>query len=681
MRPTFLFVAGLSVVLGARTPALHPVSIPDLLSIRTVSSPRLSPDGRMVLYAVRGWEEGAGRDAQRKDSRSHLWRVNTDGTLARQLTFGERGETAGAWSPDGGTISFLSSRDSGGPASDAPAAQIWIMPADGGEARKLTDSRESIEAYAWSPDGKSIAFVARDAPAKEADEKQKRRDDAQVYEGDFRMSHLFVIDVATRNTVEVLHDPELTVRGEPTWSADSTRLAVSAAPTTMLRDARTDIYIVTVASKARERITTNLGSDDDPVWSGDGATIAYTSAPTDAKPLADGTLASPIGNLHLMLYDVRTKQTQDASSQAFDLSPGALIWSADSRSLLFTSGVKTATDVFSYNLATRKYTRLTEGRIASLGSVSKDRMALVLQSSAEPPEVFVAGADASSPKRVTDTNPHARSFALGQTEVISWNSDGFTIEGVLLKPVHYQPGKRYPLLVVAHGGPTGAYVDSYRVGYGDGGQNWAGEGWAVLYPNPRGSTNYGEKFVQANFKDWGGGDYRDIMRGVDAVVAKGIADPDKLAFMGWSYGGYMTCWVVSQTTRFKAAMMGAGLTDLPSMYGTNDIPNALVSYFGGILSKATMPLYTERSGITYVDRVTTPVLILQGASDQRVPIGQAMEFHRALKDRGKTVELVFYPREGHGFSEYYHQLDRMQRQHDWIVRYTLGAAGKKTTNQ
>ena len=687
MRPTliaFITAGCLSVALGAQQPALHPVSLPDLLSIKYVGSPRLSPDGRMVVYTVRAWESGTGPDSQRQDARTHVWRVSTDGTGARQLTFSARGESSPAWSPDGGTLSFLSARDGGaasGDGADGPVSQIWTMPADGGEARKLTDSRESIAAYAWSPDGRSIAYIARDPLPKDVDEKHKRRDDAQVYESDFRQSHLFVVDVATRNAVEVVHDPALTIRGEPSWSSDGTRIAVSAAPTTMVRDARTDIFIVTVASKAREKITTNPGSDDDPVWSGDGGTIAYVADPTGAKPLPDGTVVGGIANPHLMLYDVRSKQTKDASSRDFDLSPGALHWSADSRSLVFTAGVRTSTDLFSYNVGTGKYSRLTEGRIVSLGSVAADRMALVMQSSAEPPEVFVAGADAAGPKKLTDTNPHARAFALGRTEVISWKSDGFTIEGVLLKPVNFQPGKRYPLLVVAHGGPTDAYVDSYRVGYGDGGQSWAGEGWAVLYPNPRGSTNYGERFVQANVKDWGGGDYRDIMSGVDAVVAKGIADPDKLAFMGWSYGGYMTCWVVSQTTRFKAAMMGAGLTDLPSMYGTNDIPNALVSYFGGTLSKQTMPLYTERSGITYADRVATPLLILQGASDQRVPTGQAMEFYRALKDRGKTVELVFYPREGHGFSEYYHQLDRLQRQHDWIVRYTLGADGRKTTNQ
>ncbi len=263
--------------------------------------------------------------------------------------------------------------------------------------------------------------------------------------------------------------------------------------------------------------------------------------------------------------------------------------------------------------------------------------------------------------------------------MITWKSnDGMEVEGVLLKPVGYAAGRRYPTLVVAHGGPAGAYTNNYRVGGLEGGQLWAGQGWAVFYPNPRGSTNYGEKFLRANVNDWGGGDYRDIMTGVDALIARGIADQDKLAHIGWSYGGYMTAWVVSQTTRFKAAMVGAGLTNMASMYGTNDIPNVLVTYFGGIPSKETMALYTGRSAMTFIENVKTPTLILHGANDERVPTGQAYELFRGLKDRGRSTELVFYPREGHGIAEYYHVKDRLTRIRDWVVRYTL-APGKTST--
>jgi dipeptidyl aminopeptidase/acylaminoacyl peptidase len=256
--------------------------------------------------------------------------------------------------------------------------------------------------------------------------------------------------------------------------------------------------------------------------------------------------------------------------------------------------------------------------------------------------------------------------------VVTWkSSDGQEVEGVLLKPVGYEPGRRYPVLVEPHCGPTGAHSAGFKANWGSPGQFWAGQGWAVLYPNPRGSTNYGEKWMRGNIPDWGGGDYRDIMTGVDALIQRGIADGDKLAVAGWSYGGYMTACIVSQTTRFKAAMMGAGLSDLTSMYGTTDIPGYIGTFFNGMPTKETLDFYRERSAITYVDKVTTPLLIQHGGNDQRVPIGQPMEFFRALKDRGKTVELVFYPREGHGFSEYYHQVEKVRREFEWINKYVL----------
>ena len=286
--------------------------------------------------------------------------------------------------------------------------------------------------------------------------------------------------------------------------------------------------------------------------------------------------------------------------------------------------------------------------------MSKDgrTIAVSMDTPAAATEVFVTDPAFATFRKLTDTNPQVAHLLLGDAEVVTWKgADGANVEGVLLKPVGYVAGKASPMLVVAHGGPSGAFVNNNRIGGLEGGQVWAGRGWAVFYPNPRGSTNYGETFLRANINDWGGGDYTDIMTGVDALVARGIADPDKLAHIGWSYGGYMTAWVITQTTRFKAAMVGAGLTDMWSMYGTNDIPSTLIAYFGGIPNETTLPLYLDRSALSHVDRVTTPTLILHGSSDERVPIGQPMELFRALKDRGKTTELVFYPREGHSFSE------------------------------
>jgi dipeptidyl aminopeptidase/acylaminoacyl peptidase len=679
------FVVCASLALGAaqadRGP--RPATIDDAMALRSVGSPAIAPDGRMVLYTIREWRD-AERDERpdasgRKESRTEIWRVGTDGAPeARQLTFGPGSAASPTWSPDGRFIGFLAARGRAAAGDDGgPKTQVWIMPADGGEAWALTSAPEGVQAYAWSPDGRRVAYVSQDPLAKADDERRKRRDDPKTFEGDFRYAHLWVIDVASREAARLTEGTDYTVSGDPSWAPDGTRLAFTAAPTPLTRDTRADVYVVTVSTRRVDRITTNPGPDSAPAWSPDGATIAYLSEPNDQAPKGDGIPLQHVGNAHLMLYDVASGRAADAASASFDLSPGEPVWAPGGRRVYFTVGRRAFREMFAYDAAARQYVALTDGALVGTPSFSRDgsRAAFVRESASEPADVYVSGPAFAAPRRLTTANPQLAGVALGAAEVITWNDAGTDVEGVLLKPVGYQPGTRYPLLVVAHGGPTGAHTDGFKLA--DGGQVWAGAGWAVLYPNPRGSTNYGERFMRANIGDWGGGDYRDIMTGVDAVIDRGVADPSKLAVMGWSYGGYLTCWIVSQTSRFKAAMMGAGLSDLVSMYGTTDIPDYLGTFFNGIPSAGTLPLYRERSGLTGVDAVTTPLLILQGGSDERVPTGQSMEFYRALRDRGKTVALVFYPREGHGLREYYHVRDRLTRQFEWITRYTLGEPTKQ----
>ncbi|MBA3270673.1 MAG: S9 family peptidase, partial [Acidobacteria bacterium] len=520
----------------------------------------------------------------------------------------------------------------------------------------------------------------------------RKRDDARVFEADFRYAHIWTIVVdqptagirptaAPSPVTRVTEGTSYTVGGRPTWSADSTRVAFSAKPTSMIRDDRSDIYVADFVAGSVTKISASAGSESNPQWSPDGTLIAWTAEPTTAKPIGDGTYPSYIGNSHLIIYNVAQNAAKDVSSRDYDGSVSAPQWSADSKQLFFVGGRRAYSEVITFDLASGRYTQVTRNRTLSYGSRSHDGKVVTVTMDAPdtPSEIYVTDAAFANFRKLTDTNPQAASFALGNTEVVTWkSSDGIDVEGVLLKPVGFTAGKKYPTLVVAHGGPAGVFLNNYRVGGLEGGQLWAGQGWAVFYPNPRGSTNYGEKFLRANINDWGGGDYRDIMTGVDALIAKGIADPDRLAHIGWSYGGYMTAWVITQTNRFKAAMVGAGLTNMASMYGTNDIPNVLVTYFGGYPAKETMPLYTARSAMTFIDKVQTPTLILHGGNDERVPTGQAYELFRGLKDRGKTTELVFYPREGHGISEYYHQKDRLTRIYDWVTRHTLGS-GKITT--
>lgn len=666
-------------------PAQRPMSIDDIMDLRNVASVAISPDGSRVLYTVSAWEHPAARDTSkgdRHDMRSHVWIVPTTGGDARQLTFGERGESAAQWSPDGRFISFVAARGAG-TGEDAPRPQIWLMHADGGEAFALTKARDGVGAYAWSPDSRSIAYLTTDSLSREAEAKSRRRDDPSTYEGDMRMSHLWVIDVATKSPAK-LTSGAFTVMGAPSWSPDASRLAILTRPTTLLRDQRRTAHLVTLATKSLDQVNAPPGMtiQSTPVFSPDGRRLAFGAQREDWKPNADGMYPNSLRNTQLVLYDIASKTTSPAGTSEFDYSVGGLRWSNDGARIVLTAQDRVYVSAFAYDTRSGRYTRLTKDMMIRAPSYSRDgaRVAFAMDSPKSPADVYVTDASFAAPRRLTTVNPQLATIALGEAEVITWqSSDGWQVEGVLLKPVGYQAGRRYPLKVDVHGGPTGAHTNGFKAGWGSPGQFYAGQGWAVLYPNPRGSTGYGERFMRGNIKDWGGGDYRDIMTGVDELVRRGIADSTRLAISGWSYGGYMTGWVVSQTGRFKAAMMGAGLANMESMYGTTDIPGYIGTFYEGMpqldgsLSNASLEFYRSRSAIQYSDKVTTPLLMLHGSNDQRVPIGQPMEYYRNLKDRGKTVELVFYPREGHGLSEYYHQIDKMRREHEWLMKHTLGA--------
>jgi dipeptidyl aminopeptidase/acylaminoacyl peptidase len=668
----------------AAAQAKRPLTNDDIMRLRSVGGVDLSPAGDRVLYTVTGWEHPNANVAKgdtalgdRHDRRSHVWIVSVAGGTARQLTFSERGESNPQWSPDGTLIAFTSARGAAA-GDDAARPQIWILPADGGEAWQLTTARDGVGAYAWSPDGARIAYLTTDSLTRDAEARTRRRDDAKVYEGEFRLSHIWVTDLATKKA-EKITSGAYTVRGEPSWSPDGAMLAFDASPTPMIRDERRDAYVVNVSTKQVTALTTTHDVESTPQFSPVGKTLAFTVSPQEWPPHKDGIPPRTIRNAAIVTYDVAAKTLTNHGSKAFDVSAGAVRWSADGRRLSFAASDRVYQSLYDYALASKTYTKRTQDVVVAGYSTNKDgsRTAMVLDRPDWPGEIYVQDANAT-PRRLTNTNPWLADRALGQAEVVTWKSkDGQPVEGVLLKPVGYVAGTKVPLLVSAHGGPTGAHTNGFKGGTSPG-QTWAGQGWAVLYPNPRGSTGYGEKWMRGNIPDWGGGDYRDIMTGVDALIQRGMVDSTKMAFEGWSYGGYMTSWVVSQTGRFKAAMMGAGLPSLLSMAGTTDIPGYINTFFNGVpqydgsLVNPSTRFYMERSAISYSDKVTTPLLILHGGNDERVPIGQPMEFYRALKDRGKTVELVFYPREGHGFTEYYHQLDRMTRESEWITKYTLG---------
>lgn len=657
----------------------------DIMRLKAVAGVALSPDGGRVLYTISAWEHPNARGdtalGDRHERRSHVYLVPATGGAPRQLTYGERGESQPSWSPDGRTIAFVAARGSG-TGDDAPRAQLWLLPADGGEARQLTTLREGVSSYVWSHDGARIAVVSRDSLTREEEAQRRRRDDPQVYEGDLRMNHIWVVDVASGAATKVTSGA-FTVSAPPSWSPDGARLAFQASPTPLVRDERHDIYVVDIASEQLDRITTGSDAESAPAFSPDGKTLAFTLLPHEFAPHKDGIMPRTLRNARVVTFDLATRTLTNHARPDFDVSPGAVRWSPDGKALWFTASDRVYQSLYAYDITAKRYSKRSQNVLVGGLSPSADgsRLALVLDTPDWPAEVYVQEGAAWAPTRITTTNAWLTERALGQSRVLNWKSkDGREVEGVLLLPVGYTEGAKVPLLVSAHGGPTGAHTNGFKAGTSPG-QTWAARGWAVFYPNPRGSTGYGEWWMHANTGDWGGGDYRDIMTGVDDLIKRGIADSTRMAFEGWSYGGYMTSWVVSQTGRFKAAMMGAGLPSLLSMAGTTDIPGYINTFFGqpqydGSIVNPNIRRFLERSGISYSDKVTTPLLILHGGNDERVPIGQPMEFYRALKDRGKTTELVFYPREGHGLAEYYHQLDRMKREYEWMAKYTLGAGAR-----
>ncbi|MBC7895527.1 MAG: S9 family peptidase [Cytophagaceae bacterium] len=677
-------VAVAAAFIGTTAWAQRPMTIDDIMDLKNVGAVQVSPDGSRILYSISAWEHPAAKDTSKGDRhemRSHVWVVRRDGSDNRQLTFGERGESAPQWSPDGKYISFVTARGTA-TGDEGPRPQIWLMFADGGEAFQLTTARDGAAGYAWSPDAKSIVYLTTDSLSRDAEARARRRDDPKVYEGDMRMSHAWVVDVASKKASKVTSGA-FTVAGTPTWSPDGTRLAYLARPTTLIRDERREGWIVTVATRATEKIagSANTTLQGTPVWSPDGKTLAFGAISEDWKPNADGMYPRSLRNTTMFLYDVASKQVKSAAHPSLDNNVGGMRWSKDGTRILLSVQDHVYSNLFEYTVATGQYRRLTEGLLVRGPSFSDDErtVAFAMDSPKSPADVYVTDATFANPRKVTTVNPQLAQLALGEHEVVTWKSpDGWAVEGVLLKPVGYTPGKRYPLKVDVHGGPTGAHTNGFKANWGSPGQFYAGQGWAVLYPNPRGSTGYGEKFMRGNIKDWGGGDYKDIMAGVDELVKRGLADSTRLAVTGWSYGGYMTGWVVSQTGRFKAAMMGAGLSNMESMYGTTDIPGYIGTFYDGMpqldgtITNKSLEFYRSKSAVQYASKVTTPLLMLHGGNDERVPIGQPMEYFRNLKDRGKTVDLVFYPREGHGLGEYYHQIDKIRRENEWLTKFTLG---------
>jgi dipeptidyl aminopeptidase/acylaminoacyl peptidase/leucyl aminopeptidase (aminopeptidase T) len=646
----------LGVGMFAQMFAQRPMDFDDVMKIKSAAAPQISPDGRWVAYTI------SAADMKEDAVNTNIWLVASEGGSPRQLTRHPKTDTSPRWSPDGKWIAFLSDRGDG--------TQIYRIAPDGGEAENLTTSKSPVSAFQWSPDGKSIAYLSVDPSTEAQTQHDKDKDDARVNEHEYRMTHLWVMTVVTRAAHRLTHG-WYTV-SDPQWSPDSRWIAYVTNPTPHANDGGvSDIWIVAPDGAGGPRkIAGAAGPEFAPRWSPDGKRVAFTGHPETTDTVR-------YNKLHL-LDPFAENAKPVALGRAAEFDPGPATWSADGKWLYFNPTHRTLAELYAVAADDSAVKRVSDGKgTISQFSLSKDgtKMAFVWGDTDHPNDVYISALDTFRPLKLTDANPQVKDFALGKTEVVHWKSrDGMEIEGLLLYPAGYTAGRKYPLLVHVHGGPSGVVVQSFMASSNNFGQVWAGKGWVMLYPNFRGSSSYGEAFQRSNINAWGKGDFTDIQSGVDLLVERGIADPDRLAQTGWSYGGYMTAWTITQTNRFKAAMVGAGLTNMISMYSTNDLQNVLNSYFGGPpWGTAQMEKYLQASAMNYITHAKTPTLILHGAADNRVPPTQGIELYEGLKQNHVPVEMVTFPREPHGFGEPRHQLDRMKREYTWIAKYTLGA--------
>jgi len=644
-------------------PSLNAQSIngwtPELaMQVKRIGGVVPSPDGRLVVYQV----GTAIMDEETSEWRTQLHLARADGSGSRQLTRGEHSATAPSWSPDGKLIAFLSPR--------TDKSNIWVIPVDGGEAEQVTDSRESVGSFQWSPNGQRIAFTMVDPQTDEEVRRVQEHDDAWVVDGNPKMTRLYVVDIdanSEERVGQVLTSGDFSVANGFDWSPNGQQIVFSHVPAPGANVSYTQGNISKVEVNTGELIPL-IGSgarESSPKFSPDGRWIAFLKSD---DPVTWGFTS----RVHLIDQD---GLRETALGRTFDEQPGIVGWLPDGSSVLISETRGTINQLSSLPVDGAGPKDLTPADMmvsAATLNTTGSHFGFVSQDMSSPPEAFVSATSSVAPVQVSSAQTVAM-LPLGRSEVVRWTSnDGTPVEGLLSYPTGYQEGGRIPLLVVIHGGPTGVFTQSFISSSGAYPlAAFTERGYAVLRANPRGSSGYGKEFRYANYGDWGGGDYQDIMTGVDALIDRGIADPDRMGVMGWSYGGYMTSWVITQTNRFKAASVGAGLPNLMSFSGTADVPDFIPDYFGGEFWEVP-EAWQSHSALFNIQGVSTPTLIQHGEEDIRVPVSQAYELRNALSRQNVEVTMVVYPRQPHGIREPKLQLDAMHRNLDWFDRWVMG---------
>ncbi len=632
-------------------------TVDDLLNVRQAGGAQISPTGDRVAYTV------TETDWKQDSMVTQIWIAEVNTGRSFQLTRGEKSSGNPQWSPDGTWLAFTSDRVGG-------KNQIFVIRPDGGEATQLTKAENGTGSYAWSLDSKIIAYTSTDIDNQAIKDRKDYLGDFEVVRRQYNYAHIWTFEVA-----QALKEPatgaqrtrgrDFTV-GSFSWSPDGSRIAFSATVNSdLINSGTSDIYVLNLAGNEAKKIVSLPGPDGNPHWSPDGRQIVFSSAMGNPKYFYSNTRLAVVP---------AEGGTARSITDSFDEQPNLIEWNSDG--IYFSGMQKTASHLFRVDPATGKIARVTspDSLIASSFTLSRNgkHIAFSSPSPVSLNEIFVSDLQTFAPRKLTSMTDQLQDFNLATREVISWKSqDGAIIEGILIKPADFEPSRKYPLLCIIHGGPTGVDRPTLLDARTYPADIWAARAALLLKVNYRGSAGYGERFRQLNVRNLGVGDAWDVISGVDYLIGKGWVDRDKVGCMGWSQGGYISAFLTASSDRFAAISVGAGISDWATYYYNTDITPFTIQYLGD--NPVNDPeIYAKTSPISYVKKAKTPTLIQHGELDKRVPTANGYELRQALEDRGVAVEMIVYKGYGHGITKPKSMRAVMLHNLGWFNHYIFG---------
>lgn len=645
-------------------------TIDQLLNLKSVRNPQIKPDGKQVAYTVSepNWTTDC--------FVSQIWIVDPKTRQRFQLTRGEKGASGQQWSPDGKWLAFLSDRKP--PSSEGAGkrgkksqpeiadTQLWLIFPSGGEAVRLTQSETNVSGFRWSPDSTKIAFHAPRPEPKELKDRKEKYGEFEIVDEDVAMNWLWIVDTRFRRISQVFAERDRSVENYE-WSLDGKRLVLELSTDPRPKGSETrDLYLMDIEDRSIKPLVVQPGPNSQPKWSPDGTQIAFSTAM--------GRENFYYANHRIAIISVSGGEPVSVTD-AFDESPSLIGWGPDG--IYFQAPQRMAFHLFRVNPENQEITRISapDEWIGYGFHFTEDfrTVAFVSADAHRLPEVFIASVDHFRPRQITRMNNQVRRFTFGTRGPVRWASlDGTEIEGVLYKPADFDLKRKYPLLVIIHGGPAGTsrpVLDALHGVYPV--ELWLGKGAIILNPNYRGSAGYGEKFRSLNVRNLGVGDIWDVLSGVDYLISQGFVDEARMGAMGWSQGGYISAFLTTHTDRFKAISAGAGISNWVTYYVNTDIPPFTRQYL-----KATPwddpEIYAKTSPMTAIRQAGTPTLIQHGENDRRVPIPNAYELRQGLADQNVPVRMIVYKGCDHGITK--PKLLRAALQHnlEWFNRWIWG---------